>query len=241
MKMRLFFLLVPLALIFGSCSARINGVLRQDGTGDLALQAALEPRMSALIRSLAALTRDGSPLPAEAPLIDGAAISRALSAAPGIASAALANTGPAAIAGSLAVSRVEDFLALPGTQKGRLIAYEQGPAGGFLTITIDRFAGPTLLALISQDVKDYLSALMAPVSTGEALSKTEYLGLVTAVYGRGIAEEIASGRIRLSLDVPGPVLSARGGSFAASRAQFEVPLVDLLVLESPLVYEVRWR
>jgi hypothetical protein len=240
MKMRLLILLVPLALVFGSCSARIDGVLRQDGAGDLALQAALEPRMAALIRSLAALSREGG-LPAEAPLIDGAAISRSLAAAPGIASAALANTGPAAIAGSLAVSRVGELLALPGNQKGRLIVYEQGPAEGLLTITIDRLSGPALLALISQDVKDYLSALMAPVATGEKLSKAEYLALVAAVYGWGIAEEITAARIRLSLDVPGPVLSVRGGTFAASRAQFEVPLADLLVLESPLVYEVRWR
>jgi hypothetical protein len=240
MKTRHFLLLVPLALIFGSCSSRINGALRQDGTGDLSLQAALEPRMAALIRSLAALSRDGG-LPAEAPLIDGAAISRSLAGAPGIASAALANTGPTAIAGSLAVSRAEELLALPGNQTGRLIAYEQGPAGGLLTITIDRLSGPPLLALISEDVKDYLSALMAPVSTGEALSKAEYLALVAAVYGRGIAEEIAAARIRFSLDLPGPVLSARGGSFAGSRAQFEVPLADLLVLESPLVYEIRWR
>jgi hypothetical protein len=141
----------------------------------------------------------------------------------------------------LTISRVDELLALPGNQGGRLIAYEQGPAGGRLTITIDRASGPSLLALISQDVKDYLSALMAPVSTGEPLSRAEYLALVSAVYGRGIAEEISAARIRLSIDFPGPVLSAQGGSFTGSRAQFEVPLADLLVLESPLVYEVRWH
>ncbi|MDR3161918.1 MAG: hypothetical protein LBU28_09930 [Spirochaetaceae bacterium] len=241
MKTRLFLLMVPLALLCGSCSARINGALRRDGTGGLTLQAALEPRMTALIRALAALNPDAGSLPAEAPLIDGAAISRSLSAAPGVAAAALVNTGPAAIAGPVTVSRVDELLALSGTQGTRFIAYEQGPDGGLLTITIDRASGPSLLALISPDVKDYLSALLAPVSTGEALSRAEYLGLVAGIYGRAIAEEIAAARIHLSIEFPGPVRSARGGSFTGSRAQFEVPLTDLLVLESPLVYEVRWR
>jgi hypothetical protein len=241
MKTRLPLLAAGLTLLFGSCSARLDGALRRDGTAALTLEAALEPRMAALIRSLAALSRDAGPPPAEAPLIDGVAISRSLAVAPGIAGAALVNTGPEAVAGSVTISRVDELLALPGTREERLIAYEQDGAGGRLTITIDRVSGPSLLALISQDVKDYLSALMAPVSTGEALSRTEYLALVAAVYGRGIAEEIAAARIRLAIDFPGPVLSAQGGSVSGSRARFEVPLADLLVLERPLVYEVRWH
>jgi hypothetical protein len=98
-----------------------------------------------------------------------------------------------------------------------------------------------MLLLVSPDVSDYLSALMAPVATGEELSKQDYLALVSSVYGKGIAAEIADARVSLDLELPGTVLSAPGGTFSGRRASFKVPLTDLLVLERPLLYEIRWK
>jgi hypothetical protein len=96
------------------------------------------------------------------------------------------------------------------------------------------------MALISPEVSDYLSAFMAPVVTGEELSKAEYLDLVSSLYGRALADEIAAARIYASVDFPGPLQSVRGGNFSGRRAEFTVPLIDLLVLENRLEYEVRW-
>jgi hypothetical protein len=195
--------------------------------------------MSALIRSLSRLSADSSRSPQ---LLDALSISKSLIAAPGIKSVLLRNKNPAAIEGSISIFKADAFLALPGNSgNSNFISYEQTPAGGRLRITLDRSSGPRLLTLFSTDVRDYLSALMAPVATGEALSRQEYLDLVQSVYGKAIAEEISASRIQLNIDFPGSISTIRGGRAAENRAEFTIPLSELLVLERPLLYEVFWK
>jgi hypothetical protein len=241
MKKKIYLPLLPLlaAVIFlPSCSARIEGTLKEDGSAEFTLQASLEKGMTALIRSLSALSGPAA-ASREAPLINGPAIGASMSAAPGIASVSLNNSGPAAIEGDIRVSRIDDFLKQPESWDGKqFITYTPSP--GRLTLTLDRNAGPRIIALLSEEVTDYLSVLMAPVVTGERLSKGEYLDLVASIYGRAVADEIAASRIHARVDFPGPLRSVRGGTFSGRRAEFAVPLIDLLVLEVPLEYEVRW-
>jgi hypothetical protein len=241
MKIRFFLALISFQMFFVSCTAAITGTLAIDGSGDLRLQASLESRTAALIRSFAAVSL-GPEAARNRPVIDGPAIARSMAAAPGIAGVSFTNTSPSSIEGPIKISRMDEFLALPGNQGGsRFIVYEQSPSGGRLALSLDRNSGPKILALISPEVADYLSVLMAPVATGETLSKGEYLGLVTSIYGRGVAEEIASAKIRALIDFPGPISAVRGGTYTGKRAVFAVPLLDLLVLESPLDYEIRWN
>jgi hypothetical protein len=143
------------------------------------------------------------------------------------------------IAGTLSIGNVEDFLnpaSLP--EASHLIRYTQGR---LLSIRLDLASGPELLAALSPDVADYLSAIMAPVSTGERLGSGEYLALVTSVYGTAISREIAVARIQAVIEVPGTITRVEGGSFTGREARFDIPLLDLLVLERPLIYEIEWR
>jgi hypothetical protein len=244
--------LALLLLIAASCTARINGSLQGDGRADLQIYVALEPRITALIGGLAAA---GGAMQPGAPILDGPAIAASMAKAPGVASAVFKNTAPTAIEGPVKIARIGDFLA-PGlaasaaldTARGKkgpsFITFEQNVAprtGGRCTINLSLESGPEILALISPDMGDYLSALMAPLATGEALTKTEYLTLAASVYGRGIADEISKAFFRASIDFPGPVQSVTGGTFSGKKAEFAIPLLDILVLETPLSYEVTWR
>jgi hypothetical protein len=161
-----------------------------------------------------------------------------MAAAPGIRSVSLHNTAPAAVNGEIQISRIDEFLSLPGGG-GQFIRYT--PVPGRLSITLDRSSGPRIIALLSTEVADYLSALMAPVVTGEQLSQEEYLNLVVSVYGKAIADEIAAAQLFIAINFPGPLQSVRGGTFSGRRAEFLVPLVDLFVLDKALEYEARWK
>jgi hypothetical protein len=176
---------------------------------------------------------------AGAAVLNGQALSQSMSVAPGVESAGLRNTGPAALEGPVKITNIGDFLA-PARDKGGFITLEESPEGGRLRLTLNRDLGPDILSLISPEVTDYLSALIAPIATGEALSKTEYLELVASIYGKPVAAEISGASIRASVDFPGRIRSAPGGTFSGNRAEFDIPLLDVLVLESPLVYEVSW-
>jgi hypothetical protein len=254
----LFILLLP----FMACTARINGSLQGDGQADLQIYASLEPRMTALIGGLAAA---GGALQPGAPILDGPSIAASMSTAPGVASVSFKNTAPTAIEGPVKIARIGDFLApgltasealsaMPGKKGLGFITFEQSTpprtggsstsgsvAAGRCTINISRESGPEILALISPEIGDYLSALMAPLATGEALTKAEYLTLLASVYGKGIADEISKAFFYASIDFPGPVRSVTGGTFSGKKAEFAIPLLDILVLEKPLSYEVNWR
>ncbi|MDR3115909.1 MAG: hypothetical protein LBU25_10370 [Treponema sp.] len=229
---------IPLLILWVSCSAQVQGSLHLDGSADMSLKASLEPRMAALIRSLSRLS--GGP-PRSEQVLDAAALSRSLAAAPGIKSLALRNQNPTTIEGTISILRADAFLAVPGSPEHTFIRYEQTHAGGSLRIALDRDSGPRLLTLFSPEVRDYLSALMAPVATGESLSQKEYLALVQSVYGKALADELTAARIQVAIDFPGSISAIQGGRAAANRAEFTIPLGDMLVLDRPLLYEVSWK
>jgi hypothetical protein len=244
-KKDLFFYLGLGVLCFTACTGRITGDLEAGGAGNFEVSAALTPRISLLIRSLSAALGDGT---APEHIINGEAIAQSMSGAPGINAVSFHNTGPAAIEGPVKISRIEDFLAAASgsaeAKKGFISLERASPGGNGLsrcTITIDRESGPELLALVSEDVFDCLSALMAPIATGERITKDEYFALVTSVYGQAVADEIRGASIWASINFPGPVSAVRGGTWSGRRVEITLPLADLLVLESPLVYEVSWR
>jgi hypothetical protein len=222
--------------LFLSCAARIDGSLSADGSAALSVVVSLEPRMTNLIRSLAAA---GGQAQAGQPVLDGPAIAQSMSNAPGVAHVSLTNTGPSALEGTVQISDINRFLAVGDV--GGFVSFEQGRNGGSCEISINRDNGPVILGILSPEIADYLSALMAPLATGEELTKFEYLELVTSVYNRAVSDEIAGSRIRASIGFPGQVTSVMGGTFSGRRANFDIPLLDLLVLETPLSYDVRWN
>jgi hypothetical protein len=198
--------------------------------------------MTALIRTLSRGLGGAAP---GGHVIDGPAIARSLAEAPGVSSAALENTGPAAVRGTVRIVNLDKFLAVPGmipggAPAGNSLLLKYDPAGTLL-IRLDRETGPLVLSLLSEEVNAYLSALLAPVATGESVTRAEYLDLVATIYGRPIADEIASAVVQISLEAPRTISSIRGGSAQGRQAQFTISLPDLLVLEQPLDYEISWR
>ncbi|MDR1972166.1 MAG: hypothetical protein LBQ46_09620 [Treponema sp.] len=228
------------ALVLGlaSCGASISGKLERGGVGDFNVSAALEPGAAAKIRDFLAFSQ-GNPGGGEL-LINAPAIARSMSNAPGVAQVNFRNTGSAALEGLVKIANIGDFLAPSG--KAGFISFQENPGGGGrVAITLNREAAPDMLSLISPDVTYYLMALFAPIATGDELSKEEYLIQVNLFHGPAVAGEISRASVRSQVEFPGPLVSVRGGTFSGSRAEFIIPLADLLVLEQPLSYEAVWR
>jgi len=203
------------------------------GAAEVSVRASLGPRTVSLVQSLRGFMGDTR----NTPILNGETINRSLAAASGIKAASLKNTGPEALEGTITISNVGDFLL---SEKGMFITYSEGADSSSIVIVLDRDSAPLLISRLSPEVGEYLSALMAPVALGEYMPAREYLNLVAMFYGRPLADEIAAARIRASIEFPRPVTSVTGGSSAGRRAEFDVPLLDILVLEKPLQYEVKW-
>ena len=235
--MKKFILLPFIFLTLISCAARIEGSLSADGSAAVFVSMSLEPRMTTLIRSLSAAGGQ-----VNEHVLDGPAIAASMAGAHGVTTAVFTNTAPAAIEGQVRIFQISDFLsAADGQARGRFITFEQQQTGGRCLININRENGPAVISLLSTEIADYLNALMAPLATSEEMNKEEYLELVAMFYNRTISSEIASSRIRASIEFPGLITEVRGGTFSGRRANFDISVLDLLVLETPLVYEVTWR
>jgi len=203
------------------------------GSAEINVRASLGPRTAALVQTLRGFMGDTR----NTPVLDAEVISRSLSVASGIKTVSLKNTSAEALEGTIAVSNVGDLLL---SEKDMFITYSESAASSSITVVLDRNSAPLLISRLSPEVGEYLSALMAPVALGEYMSSVEYLSLISMVYGRLLADEIAESRIKASIDFPRPVLSVSGGSSSGRRAEFDIPLLDILVLEKPLRYEVKW-
>jgi hypothetical protein len=231
------FLLISFAfsLLFVSCSAKISGIIHENGSADVSIRAALEPKTAALLQSFSA-----NP---EAPLIDAASIGTSAEAAPGVNSAQFKNINPITIEGTIKIDQIDDFLLTTESSIDtyRFVKYNQTANEGSLTINLDLTKGPDIISLFSPDVTAYLEAIMAPIATGEVLTVSEYLELVTSVYGSNVSAEIKNALVNIDFTVPGTIKSVKGGTFSKNQAVFSVPLTDLLVLEKAVSYEIVWN
>ena len=227
-----------LSLLCVSCTLNLSGTVRANAEGgaaaDLNVKAAIKKNTAFL---LDALNEDG-----ESSVIDAEYINQGLAASPGIALSALKNKPPQDIEGKINISHLETVLAAQKSAASGLdgIGYKKTADGGIFTVKLNRKNGAAILTNISRDFADYVSVFFAPIATGEELSKQAYLDLLRDVYGKPIADEVNASVITLSLDFPAAIKSAQGVRYSGSRARIELPLVDLLVLENEITYEITW-
>jgi hypothetical protein len=229
----LFLAILPLF----SCATRIDGALASNGASQLSVSTSLMPRITSLVRTMAAAGGQQDGL-----ILDGQAISKSMTdSSSGNVSASFNNTSPSAIDGNLNIRNINRFLFSLSGNAERFVEFEQGKNGGKCKFYIDLSGGPEILNLISPEIADYLNVLIAPLATGEEMTKTEYLALVSSIFNKAVSDEIAASRIRISIGLPGQVTGATGGTYKGKTAEFDIPLLDILVLETPLTYEVTWK
>jgi hypothetical protein len=238
--MKKLFFLCFVFFLFISCSGRISGSLAADGSASVSVNISLEPRMTGLLRAVTAASGQ-----AGGPVLDGPAIAQSMSGAPGITRVSLRNISQSSVEGAFQISQISEFLSVAGAERGvsrrGFFTFEQRNSGGRCVININRDSAPEILEILSAEISDYLNALIAPIATGEEMKKQDYLELVASFYGKAISEEIANSRIRVSIDFPGNITTVTGGTFSAKRADFDISLLDLLVLEIPARYEITWE
>lgn len=220
-----------LLLLFTSCSFTMTATLRSDNQIEVSYSGAIKPKMTELLKGF-----NSAPGAKNSPLISAASVSASLLKISELSRISVKETDSQALVGSLWITDPEKL-----SRRFPFISHKLGSGESVLTFMVSRESAPQLLSLFTEDVRDYLDALMAPVVSGEKLTNAEYLALVASVYGKTIAQEIESSRLALDIKVPGKISKVIGGTAAESRASFSIPLVDLLVLQKPLIYQVLWN
>ncbi|TCW61775.1 hypothetical protein C5O22_05175 [Treponema sp. J25] len=229
MKNRTLFLVWLGALVFWSCAdGRLAVKLDSPQAATIQFSFALGEKTLNLIRNLSGNPNLG---------IDNRPIEEGLKDLPGVERVSLKSVSPSALEGTLQMNNIPLFLnRIP---VGTVSFLSSG--GGTLELQFSRNHREALLALFSPDVRDYLDALMAPVMTGERLSRKEYLSLLESVYGVALRREIEQSRLRVSCTVPGTITTITGGTSDGKVGNFSLSVIDFLVLEQPVVLRLSWK
>ncbi len=98
---------------------------------------------------------------------------------------------------------------------------------------------------LPQSTKNYLDLFMAPVFTGESMSREDYKMLIASIYGENIANELDKSSISINMAPPkGKTIKTasipKNGSKSADKATFSIPLLDFLTLNSEQNYNIKW-
>jgi hypothetical protein len=98
---------------------------------------------------------------------------------------------------------------------------------------------------LPQSTKNYLDLFMAPVFTGETMSKDDYKMLIASIYGENIAKELDQSAINVTLAPPkGKSIKnaavPKNGSADSNKATFSIPLLEFLTLTTEKTYSIQW-
>jgi hypothetical protein len=232
--------------VFLGCETNITGSIENSGRAVLNVNSVFMTNTNALIKKLGGFSNAEGAV--DVPIIDADELNKSLTGS-GIEKASFKNVAgnTAALSGEITISKIDDLI-----KDREFIKFEKrssgSASGGKATFYIDRKNGPGVLESISPELVAYLQVLMAPIADGnetDITDKKNYLENITMVWGAAVAKEINSSYITLNLKFPEAVttISSGGksiGKIDGNKAVIKIPLIDLLVLEVPVSYEIIW-
>jgi hypothetical protein len=229
-------LFLALVLVLGSCQAKVVGDLRQDGSARLDFKAEIPAAIAAKLRKLG-----GGTATATAPLFDAKSLRSSIAAKPYLGLIELSQPSPESIKGAILVRSLAAAASSPDFAKTGTIAYSTGAGWAELSFKLDRSKAEAVRSLAPGLDPDLLEALSPPALDEEGLSAAEYRTMLKSVLGEKAMPAMEAATIELALTAPGAALSSKGGSLDGSTLSVKIPLIDLLVLEKPIEFGLRWK
>lgn len=103
------------------------------------------------------------------------------------------------------------------------------------------------LCLKDESYGPYFDLLMAPIFTNEEMSSTEYIELISAVYGKELTKEFDNSYLEIILKSPkgttikkNSILGVEDLKISQSEAKFKLPLKEFLCLREAKTYSISW-
>jgi len=224
----------------GSCSAKVTALLEAGGGAKIEARVLVPPALAARLRAL-----EGRP--AAAPLLGAATARRTLEARPGLVVVSASNPDPDSLLLSVSAPDLATVLAAPDLAADGLLRLGSSGSERELTLRLERGRTGSLASLVPGLDRDLLEALSPPLldrgaaaGSDTALSKAEYRQALGALLGSRVLPELDAAALDFAITLPGQAVSSSGGRLEGRVFTFSLPLLDLLALEKPLEYRVRW-
>lgn len=200
-RLTFFTLALLLSLTLFSCAIDTSIQLDKNGGADISLYFSCGQTVESTLRSLFSLE-------SETKIFDEADVKKSCENS-GFTVKSLSFTGSASM--KLVIHTddlVSSFASVPG-------AVSLNKNTFILNLNKDILSA--IMTILPSEAGDYLDLLMAPAFSDEESTASEYLDLISAVYGNSLANEMKNAKINITLSSP---------SF--KKQLFALPLVDVL-------------
>ena len=226
-------------LVLAGCSASQTVVIRSDGSGTMALHIEVSRLLHDYAASLGEVSGSASPPPGGA-IFDLVAIRKGFEAQPGVTVESLTSANSNVLDAQLSFASLSDVFARNaslGTSQALVLA----EAGGVKTLRIhlDRANYRQVAAMFPLLETPVLQSLGPQVN--EKITADDYLEMIRFAIGEDGPALVKKSFIVITVRPEGEILSQSGGTVGAGAVSYRVPLLRLLVLDSPLDFSVSFR
>ncbi len=240
-KFMLYAAIFAATLIVGaSCSGNLDATLRGDGSVRAAVRLTIPEALSGRVRQFVGL---GS----REPLFSPEAVRNQFLGRTSINLVDVSSPTPDILTSVVWVQNLDTLIADTSLVPPGMIRYQRIPAQGSspamreLSVHLSRENAPYMLKLFPGVDRRIIDSLSPPALESDPVSADEYrLNLEQVIIGKKNMPAFDACSVDVAITVPKAIFMAEGGSFSGPIFRAKLPLFDLLTLEKPIAFSMRW-
>lgn len=233
---------VLLTIVFSACTMKQEIYIDQAGTGSVSIDVNLADYLTEVISQVQVLVDPENPRPADAPFFDIEAISDDFARREGVHLNTIESPSDSSLSGSFDFDDVNALYQKVDrdSAESRLINLDTSGEIKEFKVNITR---ETIRALLEENpsMNNPLVVNFGPTAN-EGVSENDYLDMMGFALGAESRQGIIDSNLSLSVVVDGSIVDQQGGVLInESTVEFDIPLLPVLLLNSPLEYSLRYR
>ncbi len=228
------------ALLLSSCAGRLETTIRNDLSARMALRLEVPEALGARVRQIGGI----SP---KADLFNSALLKEEFLGRKSIFLVDLSSPSPESLTSVIWVPSIAAFSADRSLVPAGMIELKSLPAGGSqpaqkeLSVSLTRENAAAAFSLFPGIDKRLIDSLSPPALDADPISAAEYrMNLETVIIGKKAMPAFDACALELYITAPRTILSSSGGTVQGQVFKTKIPLFDMLTLETPIRFALRW-
>jgi len=233
-------ILAATLVVSASCAGNLDATIKSDGSVRAAVRLDIPEALSGRVRQFVGL---GS----REPLFNTEAVKNQFLGRTSINLVDVSSPTPDILTSVVWVQNLDALIADTSLVPPGMIQYRKIPAQGAtpatreLSVNLSRENAPYMLKLFPGVDKRIIDSLSPPVLESDPVTAGEYrLNLEQVIIGKKNMPAFDACSVDIAITVPKAISSASGGNFSGPVFRAKLPLFNLLTMEKPITFSMRW-
>jgi len=243
MKNKILYIALTTIMLLSSCSMKQEIRLGKSGEGQMSFQITLAPYLGDVIEQVQMLMNSEEKIPAQNDsFFDIPAIRDDFKKNKNAELLNIESPDRLSLMGAIRFDSIDSMLQQVEqfNPENRMISFKSLSDHSELSVLINRSTVEGLLKA-NPSLNSPLVQNFGP-STTEGMSRTDYLDMMGFALGEESRLGISNSKLSLTVHVDGGILTQKGGKKINDKTViYEIPLLDVLILDKPLNYSLSYR